>query len=189
MDATTPDVKLTYDDLLKMPDDGLRHELIDGEHFVTASPNLRHQRILGELYGLLWSWLTDHPMGPVYFAPIDVVLSPIDVVVPDLVYMSHERAAQISTLQAIRGMPELIVEVLSPSTRKRDETRKRDLYERDGVDEYWIIDPVNDAVRVHRRGLDGTFTAPQTLSLLASSHVLTTDLLPGLEIPLARLFA
>ena len=187
MDATTPDVKLTYDDLLKMPDDGLRHELIDGEHFVTASPNLRHQQILGELYGLLWSWLVDHPTGRVYFAPIDVVLSPIDVVVPDLVYMSHERAAQIGTLQAVRGMPELIVEVLSPSTRKRDQTRKRNLYERDGAEEYWIVDPVNDAVRVHRRETDGRFAPAREFSR-ASDDVLTTELLHGLEIPLARLF-
>jgi Uma2 family endonuclease len=188
MDATTPDVKLTYDDLLRLPDDGLRHELIDGEHFVTASPNLRHQRILGELHGILWSWLSSHPTGHVYFAPIDVVLSPVDVVVPDLVYMSHARAVHVGTLQAVRGTPELVVEVLSPGTRKRDETLKRDLYERDGVDEYWIVDPVDDAVRVHRRVSDGRFAPVRVLSM-ASGDVLTTGLLPGLEIPVARIFA
>jgi Uma2 family endonuclease len=187
MDTTTPDVKLTYDDLLRLPDDDLRHELIDGEHYVTASPNLRHQEIVGNLLFAIRSWLEDHPIGRVYVASVDVVLTPTNVVVPDLLYMSHARAADIRTPQAVRGVPELLIEILSPSTRKRDEMLKRNLYECEGVAEYWIIDPSGEHVHVYRRS--GTaFDRPETLSG-AEGGVLTTPLLPGLQIALSRIFA
>ncbi len=187
MDTTSPDVKLTYDDLLRLPDDDLRHELIDGEHYVTASPNLRHQAILINLLVAIRNWLDGHPIGRVYVASVDVVLTPTDVVVPDLLYMSHARAADIATPQVVTGMPELLVEILSPSTRRRDETLKRGLYEREGVAEYWIVDPVDELVHVHRRTGDA-FGPPRTLSH-AEGDVLATALIPGLEIALARIFA
>ena len=76
-------VKLTYDDFVRFPDDGMRHELIDGEHFVTPSPNPR-QRILGSLYLEIGNHLKAHPIGEVFFAPLDVVMSNVDVVEPDL---------------------------------------------------------------------------------------------------------
>lgn len=77
-------VKLTYDDFLLFPDDGRRHELIDGEHYVTPSPNTRHQAVLGNLHFLIRSWLERHPVGRVFFAPFDVVFTRFDVVEPDL---------------------------------------------------------------------------------------------------------
>ena len=88
-DRTSPPrsaVKLTYDDFMQFPDDGRRHELIDGEHYVTPSPNPRHERILGELYLAIGSYLKEHPIGEVFFAPLDVVISKFDVVEPDLLY-------------------------------------------------------------------------------------------------------
>ena len=81
-------MKLTYDDFVLFPDDGKRHELIDGEHYVTASPNIRHQQISMELAFLIRSWLEEHPVGRVFFAPFDVVMSQFDVVVPDLIDLS-----------------------------------------------------------------------------------------------------
>jgi Uma2 family endonuclease len=90
-------VKLTYDDFVHFPEDGRRHELIDGEHYVTPSPNTRHQGISGNLYLLIANWLEEHPIGRVFFAPLDVVLSQFDVVEPDLLYLSNERAAQVIT--------------------------------------------------------------------------------------------
>ena len=183
----TSSVKLTYDDFLLFPDDGKRHELIDGEHYVTPSPNTRHQRISGRLYLLLGNWLEQHPIGQLFYAPFDVVFSNFDVVEPDLLYMSNERAAMILTDKHVAGVPELVIEIASPGTRKRDETLKRRLYERSGVEEYWVVDPIVDTVRVFRRSSSG-FTRPSELSA-EGGDVLTTALLPGLAIPVARLFA
>jgi Uma2 family endonuclease len=181
-----PDVKLTYDDFVLFPDDGKRHELIDGEHYVTASPNLPHQGIVGNLYFFLRSHLETHPVGRVFTAPLDVVLSNVDVVEPDLLYVSHA-SAEILTTKHVRGAPELVVEVGSPSTRKRDETIKRGLYERWGVSEYWVVDPDLEGVHVYRLG-EKRYERVADLSVEHGDD-LTTPLLPGLSIPLARVFA
>src|SRR5262245_19438152 len=189
-DRTTPPrsaVKLTYDDFLLFPDDGKRHELIDGEHYVTPSPNLRHQRILGELYLVIGAYLKEHPIGEVFFAPLDVVISQFDVVEPDLLFVSRERAAQVLVPEHVRGVPDLVVEVASKGTRKRDETIKRALYERAGVTEYWVVDPKRDVVRVYRKG-DGGFDRPIELRRDAAD-TLTTTLLPGLEMSLDAIFS
>lgn len=179
-------MKLTYDDFLLFPDDGKRHELIDGEHYVTASPNTKHQQVSMDLAFLIRSWLEEHPIGRLFAAPYDIVLSHFDVVVPDLIYVSNERSAQIVTAAHLRGAPELVVEIGSPSTRQRDETIKRRLYARSGVSEYWFVDPELDVVRVYRR--DGEqFTRPQELSREAGD-TLTTPLLAGLALPLDRIF-
>src|SRR5258707_6400653 len=90
MSPAEPRVKLTYEDWLLFPDDGQRHELIDGEHYVTPSPRFKHQIILGNLYFLIRAWLELHPIGLVVFAPFDVVFSNFDIVVPDLLYVSNE---------------------------------------------------------------------------------------------------
>jgi Uma2 family endonuclease len=179
-------VKLTYDDFVHFPEDGRRHELIDGEHYVTPSPNTRHQGISGNLYLLIANWLEEHPIGRVFFAPLDVVLSQFDVVEPDLLYLSNERAAQVITPIHVRGVPELVVEIASRGTRRRDETIKRRLYERAGVSEYWVVDPAIDVVRVYRREGE-RLGRPRELSREASD-ILTTSLLPGLELPLTRIF-
>jgi len=179
-------VKLTYDDFVHFPDDGKRHELIDGEHYVTPSPDIRHQGILGNLYLLIANWLEEHPIGRVYVAPLDVVLSSLDVVEPDLLYLSNERAAQVITPLHVRGVPELVVEIASKGTRKRDETIKRRLYDRAGASEYWVVDPAINVVRVFKREGD-RFGRPQELSREASD-LITTTLLPGLQLPLTRIF-
>src|SRR5215211_4432177 len=126
-----PGVKLTYDDFVHFPDDGKRHELIDGEHYVTPSPNRRHQQIVGELFGLMWSHLKRHPTGEVYVAPFDVVFSDFDVVEPDILFVSSERA-RVLTGKNVQAAPDLVVEVGSPATRRRDEKTKLQLYERFG---------------------------------------------------------
>jgi Uma2 family endonuclease len=179
-------VKLTYDDYVLFPDDGMRHELIDGEHYLTPSPNRKHQKVSGNLHLLIASWLEEHPIGQIYYAPFDVVFSKFDVVEPDLLYMSNERASEVLTQANVQGAPEIVIEIGSPGTRKRDETIKRRLYERTGVSEYWIVDPELDVVRVYRRGGD-EFDRPLELRT-ESGDVLTTPLLPGLDLPLARIF-
>jgi Uma2 family endonuclease len=184
---SAPGVKLTYDDFVRFPDDGKRHELIDGEHYVTPSPNESHQRILGNLYLSIGNWLATNRIGRVYFAPFDVVFSHFDVVEPDLLYLSHARAAEALTPANVRGVPELVVEVASKGTRKRDETIKRRLYERTGVSEYWVVNPVIEVVRVYGR-TDRSFILPIEYSRRAGD-ILTTPLLPGFELPLSAVFA
>ena len=187
-DHAKPDaagMKLTYDDLLLFPDDGNRHELIDGEHFVTPTPNIRHQTIVGAFHLLIASYLELHPLGRVFLSPLDVILSDYDVVEPDVLYVSHERDEALTGTH-VRGVPELVIEIASKGTRKRDETIKRWLYERVGVSEYWIVDLEIDVVRVYRRDSSG-FARPTELSREAGD-VLSTNLLPGLELPLVRIF-
>ena len=182
----SPGLKLTYDDFVLFPDDGKRHELIDGEHYVTPSPNTRHQRILARLHLLIGMWLDRHRIGQVFFAPYDVVFTDFDIVEPDLLYFSNERAAEVITPRHARGAPEIVVEIASPGTRKRDETIKRRLYEREGVSEYWVVDPEVDVVRVYRR--EGEHFGRAAELTREAGDTLTTPLLPGLEMPLGRVF-
>ena len=179
-------MKLTYDDFVLFPDDGKRHEIIDGEHYVTASPNLRHQQISGNVFLLIGVWLQSHPVGQLFYAPFDVVFSKFDVVEPDLLYLSNSRAADALTPANVQSVPELVIEIGSPSTRKRDETIKRRLYERSGVTEYWVVDPELDVVRVYRRAGERFMRAVELSA--EARDVLATALLPGLDIPLERVF-
>src|SRR5687767_523991 len=116
--------KLTYDDFLHFPDDGRRHELIDGVHYVTPSPATVHQRLLGRLYGALHVYLQDHPVGEAFLSPLDILLSPHDVVEPDLFVVMQEQAAIVTEPNVI-GAPAIVVEILSPATRRRDVGIKR----------------------------------------------------------------
>jgi Uma2 family endonuclease len=187
MRPTVPGVKLTYDDYVLFPDDGNRHELIDGEHYVTPSPVTRHQTVLWNLVALLAPYLDTYPIGRAFTAPFDVVFSDFDVVEPDLLFISRERLNQVLTPKNVAGAPDLVVEIGSPGTRKRDETIKRLLYERFGVAEYWVVDPEVDVVKVFRQ-TGGGYKRTAELAL-ERGDVLTTPLLPGLQIPLARVFA
>jgi Uma2 family endonuclease len=182
----TPGVKLTYDDFVLFPDDGKRHELIDGEHYVTPSPGRKHQAIVWNLAAMIGPYLESHPVGRAFVAPFDVVFSEFDVVEPDLLFISNGRLEHVLTTKHVRGAPNLVVEIASPSTRTRDETLKRKLYGRFKVDEYWVIEPDAETVVVYRH--DGT--SSQHISELASKRgdTLTTPLLPGLEAPLVRIF-
>jgi Uma2 family endonuclease len=186
MKPASPGVKLTYEDYLLFPEDGKRHEIIGGEHYVTPAPIRKHQAIVMNLSGLIWSYLQQHPVGRVYGAPFDVIFSKHDVVEPDLLYISNERAREIETSPWVKGAPDLVAEVGSPSTRRRDETIKRWLYEQFGVQEYWIVDPDIDSVKVFRRANDRYERAAELL--LENDDVLTTPLLPGLELRLAKIF-
>ncbi len=186
MPVPNPDVKLTYDDFVQFPDDGRRHELIDGEHYVTASPNTKHQAVVLALGSALRAHARAHALGRVFVAPFDVVFTEVDVVEPDLLFVSRARQADILTAQHVRGAPDLVVEVGSSSTRKRDETVKRRLYERCGVTEYWVVDPELDEIKVYRLA-DGRYSRAAEFAL-ERSDVLTSPLFPGLALSLAEVF-
>ncbi|HWN42405.1 MAG TPA: Uma2 family endonuclease [Thermoanaerobaculia bacterium] len=177
--------KLTYEDYLRFPQDGKRHEILEGEHFVTAAPYPKHQRVLGEIHGRFYIFLREHRIGQVYLAPTDVLLSEHDVVQPDLVFISNERLA-ILTEKNVQGAPDLHVEVLSESTRRMDESVKLARYERCGVREYWVVDPARSEARIYRRS--GERLRKEAELSAAAGDVLRSPLLPGLEIPLAEIF-
>jgi Uma2 family endonuclease len=186
MRHSTPGVKLTYDDFVLFPDDGKRHELIDGEHYVTPSPSRKHQAIAWNLTVMIGTYLESNPVGRAFTAPFDVIFSDFDVVEPDLLYISKARLDEILTTKHVRGAPNLVVEIASPSTRTRDESLKRKLYERSGVEEYWVIDPGRNTIAVYR--LTGAVYVRALQLDGARNDTLTTPLLPYLEMPLHRVF-
>jgi Uma2 family endonuclease len=186
MEHTAQRLRMTYDDLLALPDDGLRHELIDGEHFVSPSPGSAHQLIIGNLHVLLHTFLRDHPTGVVMLAPFDIVFTQYDVVEPDLVYFSQDRFKAVVGEKNATGAPDLAIEVLSPSSRRRDEVLKRRLYERTGVQEYWVVDPDLEAVKVYRL-VEGRYVRAAELSS-EQGDILSTPLLPDCSMPLAAVF-
>ncbi|HXH94343.1 MAG TPA: Uma2 family endonuclease [Thermoanaerobaculia bacterium] len=182
--APETSTKMTYEDLLLIPEDGLRHEIIDGEHYVNPSPITRHQRVSMRLILEISVYLREHPMGELFHAPLDVVFSRYDVVEPDLIFISNERR-EIITTKNIQGSPDLLIEILSESNRKYDEVTKRALYERTGVGEYWIVDPSANTVRAFRNEAGQYEPAAE----LSRNDLLTSPLFPNFEIRLARIFA
>lgn len=179
-------VRLDINDYMLFPEDGKRHQLIDGEHLMTPSPSSRHQMVLRNLTRILDSHVMRHNLGQVLFAPLDVVLSDFDVVQPDLMFVSARRQ-EIITDGGLRGAPDLVVEVVSESSRKIDEVIKRKLYERFQVREYWIVDPVVDTAKVYR--LDQCSFLPPVLLHAETGDELTSPLFAGLRVPLTAVFA
>ncbi|MCP9439912.1 MAG: Uma2 family endonuclease [Nitrospira sp.] len=185
MSTASRSAKLTYEDYLRFPDDGKRHEVIQGDHFMTPAPNTKHQRISLRLSSTLEAWTRCSHLGLVLQAPYDVVLSDEDVVQPDILLISATRLS-IVTDTNVRGTPDLIVEILSEATRKKDEVTKRKLYERYGVQEYWLVDPELETIKVLRLSGNQYIRAAE---LAKETHdVLTTPLLPGFSLPLAEIF-
>jgi len=140
-----PPAKLGYREYCCFPDDGRRHEIIDGDHYVNPAPSTYHQTVSRRLQHQLYTQIELTGRGVVYDAPCDVQLTDHDIVQPDLVVVLTSRM-QMITPTKIKGVPDLIVEILSPSTASNDATLKKQLYERVGVAEYWIVDPDNHTV-------------------------------------------
>lgn len=125
----------TYEDYCALPDDGNRYEVINGRLYVSPSPNPYHQRLARQLLRVLETL----PTGEVFFAPVDVIFPGATPVIPDLLYLRADQAHLI-TERGIEGVPELVVEILSPSTRGYDQTVKLNKYAAAGVPHYWIVD-------------------------------------------------
>jgi Uma2 family endonuclease len=145
---TMSTMRITWADAQLMPEDGKRYEAIDGELYVTAAPVTRHQRISGNLYFALRTLLEEPGYGSVLPAPIGVEFPETEEgVQPDLIFVAREREA-IIVKEGIRGAPDLVVEIGSPSTASRDRTIKLKLYRRQGVPQYWIVDPETNTIDV-----------------------------------------
>lgn len=169
---------LVYDDLANFPDDHLRREIIGGELFVTPSPRVRHQAVVMRVAGRLFAYAEQHG-GNVFPAPLDVVFTDSDVVDPDVLFVGPANADRLEE-RFLRGAPDIAVEVSSASTRRLELVRKLDLYERHGVPEYWYVDLEVDRIEAFRIDEEGHYPAP---TLLGRGEILTSRVLPGLELP------
>ena len=177
--------RATYEDYLNMPDD-IRYELLDGELVMAPTPSTRHQRIALQLATVLKAFIDRNSLGELFIAPLDVVLwdgDEANVVEPDLLFVSAGRTDMITEAN-VQGAPDLVVEILSPSTESRDRGYKRELYARHGVREYWLVDPDASTITVlalseNDYAVAGTYGEGQTL---------VSPTLEGLDLRLGEVF-
>ena len=173
----------TYEDYLTLPDYP-RYELLNGEFIVTPSPSLEHQGVSFDLSIRIGEYLRKHKIGRAYAAPMDVILDKWNVCQPNLFFVSSERASILSSA-AVLGAPDLVIELLSPTTSYYDRTKKKNLYERFGVREYWIIDSDDRSIKIfaNRSGaFQLTFSA-------SDAGEATSEVLPGFSVKIEELFA
>ena len=182
MVAKEPKTKLTYEDYAKTPE-GERWELIDGVLIMAAAPNMLHQNAQMDLAYPVETWVRQRGLGKVYTPDTDVCFSDTETVQPDLVFVSNERA-HILTAANIQGAPDLVVEILSPSTTSRDWRDKMDIYERHGVTEYWVVDPVGYFLWQFRLS-DGNYALHATFG---EDDTLTSPTLEGFSLPMSEVF-
>ena len=161
--------------------DSRRYELIAGEEVVNPSPTTGHQLVSGNTFRMVDRFIRAHDLGPLFTAPTDVRLSAYDVVVPDSSFVSRERSSIIGE-KAIEGPPDLVVEILSPSTRRQDQVRKLALYAAWGVREYWLIDIEARAVTML------TLRDGQFVPVPAQDGTVASVVLSGLVVTISDLF-
>jgi Uma2 family endonuclease len=182
---TKATIKFTYEDYKNLPEsETKRYELLEGELVMVPSPTFEHQDISVHLEFALYEFVHKHDLGIVLHAPLDVVLDDENVVQPDIIFISKARS-QIIYKEAIRGAPDLVIEILSPSTGERDRTIKKKLYARAGVMEYWLVDPESKTIEVLKLSEAGF----ERVALYKRDEMLTSPVLPGLRIPLKEIFS
>ncbi len=159
-------------------------ELIEGEIMAKNHPTTTHQRVLSRLHLLIGNLLATDKLGEVFFAPLGVVLGENSDVQPDLFVVLDANLPNLRE-DGYYGTPDLIIEILSPSSIKLDRRTKFKLYERTGVAEYWIIDPKNQSIEVYGR-TEGVY---DLTAFAVETGAVTSIVLPGLSIDVAALFA
>ncbi len=175
-------LKFTYDDYTLLPGDS-QYEVIDGELFVTPAPTLFHQAVKRRIVRLLEEFAEPRGLGTIFDAPTDVVLSQHDIVQPDILVVLTERKA-ILTEKFVAGAPDLVIEVLSPSTEDRDRIAKAKRYATFGVREMWLVDPAAKTIEVLLNTGEGF-----RQQLVAAGDVpVRSTVLSGLEFSAAPVF-
>ena len=174
---------LTYEDYLKTPDDE-RWELLDGELLMVPSPNTAHQTVTGNLFIYLSIFVKERDLRRVFVAPYDVILSPHNVVQPDVLFVPDEQRS-IVTADNVKGAPALVIEVTSPSTAARDRDSKRRVYAQNGVREYWLADSGKQSISVMVRQGEEFWE----VGVYGPEDVLTSPGLPGLALEGLDIFA
>ena len=176
--------RVSYTDLVQQPEDGRRYEIYDGEVFVVPSPLPVHQIVADNLYGILREY-SNARGGIAITAPLDIVFTEFNVLQPDIVFFSAVRRHLVKLNEVIRDAPDLVVEVLSPSTETTDRGKKLQTFARFGVPEYWIVDPKVPSVEVLVLR-DGSYRLHSTATR-AETAVSAT--LPDLQVPIDRIRA
>ncbi|MGF1574504.1 MAG: Uma2 family endonuclease [Cyanophyceae cyanobacterium] len=181
-------LRWTTKDLDAMPDDGgwTRYEIVDGDLIVTRAPHVGHQEAGGNIHIELGIWSRQTGLGKSLLTP-GLVFSPMDAVIPDLVWISRERLAEgLDAAGHLTVAPELVVEILSPgaTNEHRDREVKRKLYSIHGVQEYWVVSWQLQTIEIYRRSQ----TQLQLVATLLSGDTLTSSLLPGFQVPMSRIF-
>ena len=174
--------RLTYADYLKTSDDE-RCELLNGELVMPPAPSTGHQIVSMVLGSLLHKFVNERKLGTVVAAPTDVVLSDRDVVQPDILFVSNQKS-HILTRENVQGAPDLVVEILSPATAERDRTLKLELYNKHGVQEYWLVDPEAKTIMVLLRG-ESSF---EVAGIFGEGQTLRLPTLPGFSVALVDVF-
>ncbi|AMM41866.1 restriction endonuclease [Candidatus Desulfofervidus auxilii] len=181
--AVKKPIKFTYEDYLHFSNDK-RYEIIDGEIYMVPSPGEAHQDVCANLAFVLRVFVKENALGKVYFAPLDVVFSETDVVQPDIMFISKERL-NIITERNIQGAPDLIVEIISPSSDEyKDRVIKRKLYSKYGVKEYWLVDLEKKEVEVMSLKESGL----ETVKIYKKTDILESLVLKGIKIKLDEIF-
>ncbi len=175
-------LKWTYGDYLSFSGDK-RYEIINGERYMVPSPITYHQRILLRLGRIISEFVEREMTGEIFISPCDVVLSDENIVQPDILYISKNRE-KIITKKNIKGAPDLLIEILSRGTRKRDKIEKKKLYAKSGVTEYWVVDPDSKTLEVMISGKRG-YT---TVGVYGSRENLTSPMFKNLLINLEKVF-
>jgi Uma2 family endonuclease len=173
---------LTYDDLRQIPPDRNRYELIEGQLFVCGASDTEHQRKLGAVAAQLANHVERHELGEVFVGPLDVVLDPATVLEPDIMFVSKARESIVKA-GYIEGAPDLVVEVLSDSSRTIDRFVKRDRYAEFGVPEYWLLEPYEPRIEVLR--LKGR--KYRVVAVFGPGDTLESPTFPGFRLPLSSL--
>jgi len=182
--TTRPALPMTYDEYALLPQDRNRYEILDGELYMTPSPDYLHQLVLYRLVAILSAYVEPRELGQLLFAPMDVLLDEINIVQPDLLFLSRLKIPSRGA-KNIRVAPDLVVEILSPSSAEQDRVNKKRIYARHGVPHYWIVDPNDRIFEVYE-------LAGAEYRLAGSSSgdgSATSSLFPGLTIPLVRLWS
>jgi Uma2 family endonuclease len=174
---------LTVENYKLLPETGPRYQLIQGDLYMAPAPNRFHQEISRNLQFELHSYLKHNPIGRLFNAPFDVYLDEINVFQPDIMIVLNQRLG-ILTEEGAEGAPELIVEILSPKTRRLDLINKKQEYARAGVKELWIIDPEPRAIMIHEFAYDGA----EKIQQVEEADTLSTDLLPGFRLAVRTIF-
>ena len=182
--TTRSQVRLTYRDYLDLPESDDRYELIDGELYMAPTPIPEHQIFLFYLTKVIEEFVTEHDLGRVIISPQDVILSEDVVLQPDVMFISNERMNIIRWGHYVRGAPDLVVEVLSPSTSVRDRTLKRERYAQFGVREYWIADIVGRTIEVNVASGDKF----EVVGVYGEGDIFESPLVTGLEVDISGVF-
>lgn len=172
----------TFADYQNLPE-GAPYQLIGGDLIMSPAPTLYHQQIAGNIFFLMRDYVNKKQLGKILFAPVDVYLDEENTFQPDIVFVSKERTS-IMDEQKINGAPDLVIEILSESTAYYDLKKKKEYYEKYGVKEYWIADPMEKTIDLYVLGARGFIMEAQA----KMNQTIASVIIQGFEVNTSNIF-